>query len=231
MTAPTDGYTTAFRRALNTLRAIEGNDPDWWPKDQPSTTAFSWAIGLELSPEGTRWIYSCWGSRPDLKAAVLDAPKYGVRHCTPGGKDLPGERGRGRLFYPRQYLVDFSTYPLRGNAMLLGMESEAYADHPVGSSEIDPAHDYNWDFAKLLYLPAQIRVFVARVRGASRRAQLWEDLAAILSSGSDAFSLEHPIIVYLLATNQKGENSVGLWRKDRFLRASLGTWRTEHGVE
>lgn len=215
-------YVAAFHGALQKLRSINGHGSDWWPRDQPESTALAWAIGLELSPRETKWVYSCWGSRPALKAAVLKA--YLVRYCIPGERVLPGPDGRSKTFYPRQYLVDFSTYPKAGNKMLLAMESEAYADHNVGTSEIDPHHDYNWDFSKLLYLPAVTRVFVVRVRGADRRTQLWGDLSGMLAKADGAFTLDLPVIVYVLASDRRGENIVGVWDGSSFRNATLGTW-------
>jgi hypothetical protein len=214
-------YERAFHNALAAIRKAV-DDPTWRPTNQPKTTALSWAIGLELASPETRWVYSCWGSDSPLKARVLDI--YGVRHRRAGSKGLPELRGAGKIFYPRQYLVDFSAYPTRGNKMLLALESEACARHGVGSSEVDPEYDYNWDFAKLLYLPADLRVFVARVVEQKRRAQLWEDLAGILQAGRGAFLLECPIVVYILPTKAKDASEVGVWDGREWTRKSLGPW-------
>lgn len=219
-----DGYVGAFRRAVGRLRGIEDFGVRWWPRSQPETTALAWAIGLELTPAETRWVYSCWGTRPPLKAAVLDA--YGIGHCPGGERTLPTLKARQWGFYPRQYLVDFSTYAKQGNAMLLAMESEAHADHGVGNSFVSPEYDYNWDFAKLLYLPAALRVFVARVRHPANRELVWNDLTGILRErgAPEAFHLDSPVVVYMFAPEKKGINAVGVWRNGKFERAELGNW-------
>jgi len=215
-------YIEAFRGACATLGAVTERGGAWWPKNQPETTALSWAIGIGLAPDDTRWVYSCWGSRPQLKAAVLDA--LAVRYRKAGEPGSPNRQGPGKLFYPRQFIVDFTTYRRDGNAIGLALESEAYAEHSVGQSLVDPDLGYNWDFAKLLYLPAQLRVFVARVRAADRRELLWTDLAGILSDGT-AFLLDAPIVVYVLPTEYKGELTVGRWNGQQFETAPLGTWQ------
>lgn len=216
-------YVDAFESAMSSIRRISPRGARWWPRSQPEATALSWALGLGLTPRETRWVYSCWGSQPDLKAAVLE--EHQVRHAGARSRNLPAERrGAGRLFYPRQYLVDFSTYPRSGNEMLLAMESEAWPDHQVGSSEIDPTHDYAWDFSKLLYLPARLRMFVARVRGSDRRSMLWTDLTSIVRGSSGAFHLESPIVVYVLPAESKGAGAVGIWqpRAGAFDRRDIG---------
>lgn len=217
-------YAAAFDNALVNVRESQG--ADWWPTNQPKTTALSWAIGLELAKgRKGRWVYSCWGSDTPLKSAVLDA--YGVRYENLVAKNAPKQqRGRGVLFYPRQYLVDFSVYPTKGNDMLLALESEAHADHDVGSDEIDPDYDYNWDFAKLLYLRAEVRVFVARVRASKDRTQLWTDLKSIVANGTSAFVKDPPVAVYMLTTAKDEEQEVGVWTKNGWSREKLGTWQT-----
>lgn len=221
--------TGCFRAAHAATASLYGAGSEWWPSSQTQSTTLAMALGLEwlenLHADEPWWIWSTWGTGSEKKAKLLKA--HGVRYGEPGERIPPSNLRRQRGFWPRQYLVDFCVGPHVGNRLFFTMESEVYGGHGVGD-DIVPANDYAWDFAKLLYVRADFRVFVARVgRGdeeasaAARRRTLWESLTKLCSD--KAFEMRAPLIVYVLAqgTRARGESSAGIWRRSGFERFDL----------
>lgn len=207
-------FEGALGKTAEALNVPEPNRATWWPQGQTDATVLSWAIALEwmerLHGACPLHFYSAWGTGREKKQKLLR--KYQV-----------GSSERRRHF-AYEYLVDISAGPRAGNEYLLAMESEVAVGHGVGA-EIAGANGYVWDFAKLLYLRSQLRVFVSRVgpgprgrrekrpadeRSRERRAELWRSLEEVCRSVHH----EGPLVVYVLAGTKRRrfDSACAIWQ-------------------
>ena len=131
----------------------------------------------------------------------------------------------------REYLVDVSTCPFDGERFLLAMESEAATIHGVGDA-IDPDNGYAWDYSKLLFIEAPLRIFVARVgstpagTGDNRRRDLLASLNRLtgraLTEMKDTRKPSEVLrVVYILGNGRRSrkDSVVAVWDGHEFITA------------
>lgn len=188
---------------------------DWWPPSGKNGQGFAttWAWAVVLHAANAR-------CPKDQGQIMFSAPFHGKKH-----EQLRSElvrqvwtsNGTRRTHNVYEIVLDFSVHDWQANSpVLLTAESEMFAGHGVGD-ELTRAHDYSWDFFKLMLVRSPLRLFLARVgaigneSGCTRRDALVASLKHIVELYGEQLLHERDELGGVVLPEDRTE-----WRDARF---------------